>query len=335
MYDPRVGQFLEEDPIGFDAGDENLRRYVRNNPLSASDPTGLAESEVPRPGQQLPGGGYFIDPPMGTRDGGPLPPPPEKLPWDVRDHCPVAGEDETEADFRSEYEFNRFSNTPQPEPGQWSQSLTGAVWEWFVSTVIDGRFDITVSDNPISLAKVPLPAAGAGTILPVITNVPMAWYRRPYGFAPFLPQKPNIIKNVGEVTPTNCGIALTGVMSGNHQGAGRPLAANSYFGVTGAGPCIGVVVVCPGQVVAFHFSAMDDAGATLGKYAWPANCNAVICGGDNSAVSNDQLVEVINSLKQNGIKLDGIIDMDGCYYGPGGKWYVGSTTRTSQDTRKK
>jgi hypothetical protein len=43
MYDPRVGQFLEEDPIGFDANDENLRRYVRNNPLSASDPTGLAE----------------------------------------------------------------------------------------------------------------------------------------------------------------------------------------------------------------------------------------------------------------------------------------------------
>jgi tetratricopeptide (TPR) repeat protein len=44
MYDPRVGQFLEEDPIGFDAGDENLRRYVRNNPLSASDPTGLQDS---------------------------------------------------------------------------------------------------------------------------------------------------------------------------------------------------------------------------------------------------------------------------------------------------
>ncbi len=57
----------------------------------------------------------------------------------------------------------------------------------------------------------------------------------------------------------------------------------------------------------------------------------MICGGDNSAVSNDQLIEVINSLKQNGIKLDGMINMDGCYYGPGGKWYVGSTTVPSQD----
>lgn len=40
MYDPTIGQFLSEDPIGFEAADMNLRRYVGNNTLSATDPTG-------------------------------------------------------------------------------------------------------------------------------------------------------------------------------------------------------------------------------------------------------------------------------------------------------
>ena len=68
MYDPTLGQFLEEDPIGLDGGDENLRRYCHNNPVVCTDPTGLAESGAPRPGQPLPGGGYFIIPPTESRD---------------------------------------------------------------------------------------------------------------------------------------------------------------------------------------------------------------------------------------------------------------------------
>ena len=41
-YDARVGRFIGQDPIGFRAGDSNLYRYVGNNPLSATDPFGLA-----------------------------------------------------------------------------------------------------------------------------------------------------------------------------------------------------------------------------------------------------------------------------------------------------
>lgn len=41
MYDPRVGRFLSEDPIGFGAGDANLYRYVFNSPTNATDPSGL------------------------------------------------------------------------------------------------------------------------------------------------------------------------------------------------------------------------------------------------------------------------------------------------------
>jgi RHS repeat-associated protein len=39
-YDPRIGRWLSEDPIGFDAGDANLYRYVGNSPPNATDPTG-------------------------------------------------------------------------------------------------------------------------------------------------------------------------------------------------------------------------------------------------------------------------------------------------------
>ncbi|GIW94110.1 MAG: hypothetical protein KatS3mg110_2151 [Pirellulaceae bacterium] len=40
-YDPAVGRFISEDPLGFAAGDGNLSRYVENLPTGLSDPTGL------------------------------------------------------------------------------------------------------------------------------------------------------------------------------------------------------------------------------------------------------------------------------------------------------
>ncbi len=40
-YDPRVGRFISEDPLGFDGGDVNLYAYVGNNPIMGVDPSGL------------------------------------------------------------------------------------------------------------------------------------------------------------------------------------------------------------------------------------------------------------------------------------------------------
>jgi RHS repeat-associated protein len=40
-YDPAVGRWLSEDPIGFQAGDANLYRYVENEPTDRIDPWGL------------------------------------------------------------------------------------------------------------------------------------------------------------------------------------------------------------------------------------------------------------------------------------------------------
>ncbi len=40
-YDPRLGRFLREDPIGLQAGDTNLYAYVGNNSVNYTDPFGL------------------------------------------------------------------------------------------------------------------------------------------------------------------------------------------------------------------------------------------------------------------------------------------------------
>ncbi len=40
-YDPVVGRWISQDPIGFAAADANLYRYVRNQSTTATDPTGL------------------------------------------------------------------------------------------------------------------------------------------------------------------------------------------------------------------------------------------------------------------------------------------------------
>ena len=40
-YDPTTGRWTTEDPLGFAAGDTNLYRYVRNNPINSKDPDGL------------------------------------------------------------------------------------------------------------------------------------------------------------------------------------------------------------------------------------------------------------------------------------------------------
>jgi RHS repeat-associated protein len=40
FFDPALGRFVSQDPIGFSAGDPNLYRYVHNSPLTATDPMG-------------------------------------------------------------------------------------------------------------------------------------------------------------------------------------------------------------------------------------------------------------------------------------------------------
>src|SRR5438046_6445676 len=41
-YDATTGRWISQDPLGFDAGDSNLYRYVNNGTLQGSDPCGNA-----------------------------------------------------------------------------------------------------------------------------------------------------------------------------------------------------------------------------------------------------------------------------------------------------
>ena len=43
-YSPASGKFVEQDPIGFGAGDQNLYRFVHNSPGNYADPSGMDQS---------------------------------------------------------------------------------------------------------------------------------------------------------------------------------------------------------------------------------------------------------------------------------------------------
>jgi RHS repeat-associated protein len=45
-YDAANGRFISEDPLGFGAGDGNLTRYVGNNPVNFTDPSGKLNAEL-------------------------------------------------------------------------------------------------------------------------------------------------------------------------------------------------------------------------------------------------------------------------------------------------
>lgn len=45
-YSPTLGRFIERDPIGFEAGDNNWYRFVANGPTGKTDPSGLSRLGV-------------------------------------------------------------------------------------------------------------------------------------------------------------------------------------------------------------------------------------------------------------------------------------------------
>jgi len=46
-YDPSVGRWISEDPLGFSGGDTNVSRYVANDTTNSVDPTGLKKKPGP------------------------------------------------------------------------------------------------------------------------------------------------------------------------------------------------------------------------------------------------------------------------------------------------
>jgi RHS repeat-associated protein len=66
-YDPQMGRFISEDPIGFGGGDVNLYAYVGNNPLRYNDPLGLFPDN---PYDIIPQGGWDVIAGIGNLSAG-------------------------------------------------------------------------------------------------------------------------------------------------------------------------------------------------------------------------------------------------------------------------
>jgi RHS repeat-associated protein len=58
-YDPGVGRFISEDPLGFGGGDVNLFAYVQNDPVNHIDPMGLDAYMCTKPLDALGGAGQW------------------------------------------------------------------------------------------------------------------------------------------------------------------------------------------------------------------------------------------------------------------------------------
>jgi RHS repeat-associated protein len=86
-YDPKIGRFISEDPIGFDGG-INFYAYVGNNPANWTDPSGLQSTPPPPP--NVPGAPWTWHQDLGNPRGGTFSGPQgHTASWDPQGHWDV------------------------------------------------------------------------------------------------------------------------------------------------------------------------------------------------------------------------------------------------------
>ena len=239
-YDPSVGRWLSEDPIGFVGGDPDLYRYVSNGPLTRTDPGGAVDPTYDP-----------IDPCKPMWPGGPIP-----------GAC----------------------LTTQPTP----------------------------------------PAPGASR--------PNA--RRPGGIGYMWPRtrccSSRTHHNTGFPATLPPGVPVPqGPLVGQNQTFSYPANPPGPVGGGGAGPCIILVVKCPGSVTVFHFTPGDDAERTLAEFSWPAGCRALVCGGTTSSSDPDTDTQsrcladdVVKAARRRFTGTQVAIGRSGCGVDAMGAWYV-------------
>jgi hypothetical protein len=138
-YDPTIGRWTQEDPIAFEGGDANLYRYVGNDPVNATDPTGLQTTTIN--GVRGPAHNWAVPPP----------PPPWTGPYTAN---PTAQPDFDE--LRRFLERFPYGDVPWIDPCfNWASGIVGSIPNKF----LDGSCPIKVRRVCFDVSFYPLASA--------------------------------------------------------------------------------------------------------------------------------------------------------------------------------
>jgi RHS repeat-associated protein len=117
-YDPKAGVFVEQDPLGFAAGDANLSRYVGNAPTIYTDPLGLVQQD-PGDDDPLPG----VDDP------------------DIRGYYFNALDEQQQKEFRDALQVALDEGIP-------ASQAAAMVWEWSFERHVRPKFPAPPEELP-------------------------------------------------------------------------------------------------------------------------------------------------------------------------------------------
>jgi RHS repeat-associated protein len=133
-YDPVIGRFISEDPIGFDGDPSNISRYARNSPTLLLDPSGLDPSayigcEVSSP--------YYAAMSANRPVPPPIPPAPDIAPgpeWKWHGKQPVGGPHGVWQHPNGEYLHPNLDHKPPKKPHWEWKDKWGNTWEYYPDT---------------------------------------------------------------------------------------------------------------------------------------------------------------------------------------------------------
>ncbi|TWT75097.1 putative deoxyribonuclease RhsB [Allorhodopirellula solitaria] len=213
-----------------------------------------------------------------------------------------------------------------------------------------------LSNDPIGFA------AGDANLYRYVGNGPTT-KTDPSGLQPPKPKKPDEVEqenddvNVWPYTGTpggkkkaqqTLGIPPVKVVPypGYRRTHGVPQGKNSHFsnipfghyvGTTGAGPCVGLIIVSPGDktpgggmrdIWVYHFEADDHPNNSIDLHDLPTGSEGIIFGGDDRTESSPALIDaIIADLKARGIKIRGLYNSPGMWADRHGTCYVFNTER--------
>jgi RHS repeat-associated protein len=166
-YDPRLGRFISQDPIGFEANDPNVQRYVGNSVTLATDPSGRDEvrGETYVNGYRINDSnwfGYAIDQ-IAARTIWPLYLEPDQNPR-ISEHAPTQARQAATIDEQLKLAYRTDCISPGPSAGTYAGITRDRVQEaqQWIKMLVDvyGTFLATASGLPVT-------SGGIGLRIPV------------------------------------------------------------------------------------------------------------------------------------------------------------------------